>query len=82
LDLHNVRRVAAATKLCILLDQLAVRLPQMAVASGAADWSKVDRQLTGVLVALAGQAGAPQRRPRGRATASVPQNDAGNASLF
>ncbi|NUY06140.1 hypothetical protein [Paraburkholderia youngii] len=82
MDLHDVRRVAAATQLCILLDQLAVRLPQLAVAPGSTDWSKVDRQLAQVLASLAGHAGAMRHRSRRSTTASAPLSDFGNASLF
>jgi hypothetical protein len=64
LDHHDVRRVAAATHLCTLLDQLAVRLPQLTASSAPTDWSDLDRQLARVRAALAGQAARPRRRVR------------------
>ncbi|OJA64487.1 hypothetical protein BGV68_01375 [Burkholderia ubonensis] len=82
LDHHDVRRVAAATHLCTLLDQLAVRLPQLAAISAPTDWSDLDRQLARVRAALAGQAGRPRRRARTGATPSMPHNDVMHATLF
>jgi hypothetical protein len=82
MDPRDVPRVAAATHLCILLDQLAVRLPQLAAVSGLADWSNLDRQLARVRSALAGPASGKRRRAQTRSTSSISHNDASHASLF
>lgn len=82
LDHHDIRRVAAATHLCTLLDQLSVRLPQLTAASATTDWSDLDRQLARVRAALAGQAGRPRRRVRAGAPPSMLHDAAMHATLF
>ena len=80
MDHHDVRRVAAATHLCTLLDQLAVRLPQLTATSAATDWSNLDRQLARVRATLAGQVGRLRRRVGTGATPSMLHDDVMHAA--